>query len=212
MTGLESLACVPHGHALLLSVLGQKDPRVQIQRVSLGARRQLAHRPAAQAGEEPAQARLARDALRQITEPVVVDDQRAAGLRYGQPRVQALMAAMLGFALQVCGFTNRELRERLAPSLGLCANNISVGRMTYDLRRLRLHGLIERIPKSHRYLLTKRGIITALFFTRTYARVLRSGCAQTSPPEWEGDTPLRHALNAAIEGIAGFVADAKITP
>ena len=151
-------------------------------------------------------------ALRQITEPVVVDDQRAAGLRYGQPRVQALMAAMLGFALQVCGFTNRELRERLAPLLGLGADNISAGRMTYDLRRLRLHGLIERIPKSHRYRLTKRGIITALFFTRTYARVLRSGCAQTCPPEWEGATPLRLAFDAAIEGIDDFVADAKITP
>ena len=111
-------------------------------------------------------------ALRQVTEPVVVDDQRAAGLRYGQPRVQALMTAMLGFALQVCGFTNRELRERLAPLLGLGADNISAGRMTYDLRRLRLHGLIERIPKSQRYKLTRTGIITALFFTRTYARVL----------------------------------------
>jgi hypothetical protein len=88
-------------------------------------------------------------ALREVTEPVEVDDQRAAGLRYGQPRVQALMTAILGFALQVCGFTNRELRERLAPLLSLGADQITAGRMTYDLRRLRLHGLIERLPKSH---------------------------------------------------------------
>jgi hypothetical protein len=43
----------------------------------------------------------------EIIESVVVDDQRTAGLRYGQPRVQALMTAILGFALQVCGFTSR---------------------------------------------------------------------------------------------------------
>ena len=151
-------------------------------------------------------------ALRQVTEPVVVDDQRAAGLRYGQPRVQALMAAMLGFALQVCGFTNRELRERLAPLLGLRADNISAGRMTYDLRRLRLHGLIERIPKSHRYKLTRTGIITALFFTRTYARVLRSGVAQTIPPEWQDATPLRSAFDGVLNSIDQFVANAKLTP
>jgi hypothetical protein len=155
---------------------------------------------------------LGEAALRQVTEPVVVDDQRAAGLRYGQPRVQALMAAVLGFALQVCGFTNRELRERLAPLLGLGADNISAGRMTYDLRRLRLHGLIERIPKSHRYRLTKRGICTALFFTRSYARVLRSGSAQVYPAECVGATPLRQAFDGVLAGLDAFVTNAKLTP
>ena len=151
-------------------------------------------------------------ALRQVTEPVAVDDQRAAGLRYGQPRVQALMAALLGFALQVCGFTHRQLRERLAPLLGLGVEALSSGRMTYDLRRLRLHGLIERLPKSHRYRLTRRGLTTALFFTRSYARVLRAGTAQVMPPEWEGSTPLRRAFDRVLEGIDGFVLDAKLTP
>ena len=151
-------------------------------------------------------------ALRQVTEPVVVDDQRAAGLRYGQPRVQALMTAMLGFALQVRGFTSRELRERLAPLLGLTASGLSAGRMTYELRRLRLHGLTERIPKSHRYRLTKPGIRTALFFTRTYARVLRAGTAQIMSPQWEGTTPLRRAFDGLLARIDDFVADAKLTP
>jgi hypothetical protein len=155
---------------------------------------------------------LGEKALREVTEPVVVDDQRAAGLRYGQPRVQALMTAILGFALQLCGFTNRELRERLAPLLGWGAEKITAGRMTYDLRRLRLHGLIERVPRSHRYRLTKKGIITAIFFTRSYARVLRSGMAQALPPEWSGATPLRRSFDALLQGIDGFVAEAKLTP
>ncbi len=151
-------------------------------------------------------------ALRQVTEPVAVDDQRAAGLRYGQPRVQALMAALLGFALQVCGFSNRQLRERLAPLLGLGVAELTQGRLTYDLRRLRLHGLIERLPKSHRYRLTPLGLTTALFFTRSYARVLRAGAAQVMPPEWEDSTPLRRAFDRVIEGIDNLVAQAKLTP
>ena len=43
------------------------------------------------------------------------------------------------------------------------------------MRRLRLHGLIERIKKSHRYRLTRQGLRTVMFYQRTYARVLRPG-------------------------------------
>jgi hypothetical protein len=149
-------------------------------------------------------------ALRQVTEPVVVDDQRAAGLRYGQPRVQALLSALLGFALQVRGFTHRELRQRLAPLLGLGLADLTPGRMTYDLRRLRLHGLIQRIPKSHRYRLTREGIKVAMFFTRSYARVLRSGTAQILPSDWKDATDLRQAIDRALQNIDTFIHDAKL--
>jgi hypothetical protein len=154
---------------------------------------------------------LGEAALRQITEPVVVNEQRAAGLRYGQPRVQALLSAVLGFALQVRGFTHRDLRERLAPLLGLASQDLSAGRMTYDLRRLRLHGLIERPPKSHRYHLTQRGLCTALFFTRSYARMLRTGAAQIFPKDWQGVTPLRRAFDDVLQSLDTFVAQAKLS-
>ena len=75
--------------------------------------------------------------------------------------------------------------------------------MTYDLRRLRLHGMIERIPHSHRYQLTPEGLRVALFFSRTYTRLLRPKLAEVipkiAPPT---ATPLRVAfdrLNAAID-------------
>ena len=149
--------------------------------------------------------------LRQVTEPVQVEDQRAAGLRFGQQRVQALLTAILCFALQVCGFTSRELRQRLAPLLGLGLDQLTQGRMTYELRRLRLHGLIERIPKSHRYRLTRRGIGTALFFTRTYARVLRPGMAQLIPSQWEGGTPLRRSFDRLMTEIDHLFSDAHLS-
>ena len=53
------------------------------------------------------------------------------------------------------------------------------GQMTYHLRRLRLHGLIERIPGTHRYQVTRLGWRTALFCTRTYNRILRPGLARS---------------------------------
>ena len=50
--------------------------------------------------------------------PAQVDGQRASTLRFGDPRVQALLAALLRFDLLPAGFRNRELRETVAPPRG----------------------------------------------------------------------------------------------
>jgi hypothetical protein len=83
------------------------------------------------------------------------------------------------------GFANRDLRAHLAPLLGVDAETMTAGRMTYDLRRLRLHGLIERIPHTHRYQVTNTGLRAAVFFTRAYNRFIRTGLAELNDP----DTP-----------------------
>src|SRR3954451_18749511 len=67
---------------------------------------------------------------------------------------------------------------------------ITQGRMTYDLRRLRLHGMIERIPKTHRYRVTDFGLRAALYFTRVHARLYRPGIAQSLP----NAPPIRSSL------------------
>jgi len=53
--------------------------------------------------------------------------------------------------------------------------------MTYQLRRLRLHGMIQRLPNTQRYRVTEPGFRAALFFTRTYNRLLRPGLAAVLP-------------------------------
>ena len=110
-------------------------------------------------------------------------------------RVQALFAVLVLFSLQLRGFTNQEMRPLLAQLLGLDPANYPIGRMTYDLRRLRLHGVIERIPHSHRYQLTPDGLRIALFFSRTYARLLRPKLAQIMPEVPPIASPLRAAFD-----------------
>ncbi len=65
------------------------------------------------------------------------------------------------------------------------------GRMTYELRRLRLPGLIEGIAGTHRYQVTDVGLRTALFFTRTYARVFRPGLADVLASDVPSDSRLQ---------------------
>lgn len=122
-------------------------------------------------------AMIGEDAFRQLNEPVKVNGQRGSALRFADPVTQTLFSALLVFRLLPRGFNNRELRDHWAPLMGKTPQSITPGQMTYHLRRLRLHGLIERLPKSHRYRVTDRGWHTILFCTRCYNRTLRPGFA-----------------------------------
>ena len=119
--------------------------------------------------------------LAQLQQPVIVGTQRAAGLRLAEPRAQALLAALVVFRLVPRGFSSVELRLILAPLLGLTPEQLTAGQMTYHLRRLRLHGLIERCPHQHRYQVTDQGWRMALFCTRAVNRLLQPGLAQVLP-------------------------------
>lgn len=139
---------------------------------------------------------IGEDTFDQVVRPIQVDGQRAAALHFGDPRVQALLAVLAVFSLQLRGFTNAEMRTLVAQLLGLDPANYPLGKMTYDLRRLRLHGIIERIPRSHRYQLTPQGLRIALFFSRTYARLLRPKLAEIIPAQAPpGSSSLRAAFD-----------------
>jgi len=140
---------------------------------------------------------IGEDAFDRVVRPTEVDGQRASALRFGDKRVQALFAVLVVFSLQLRGFTNQEMRALLAQLLGLDPANYPAGRMTYDLRRLRLHGIIERIPHNHRYQLTSAGLRIALFFSRTYARLLRPKLAEIIPEA----PPIQSALRLAFDRL-----------
>lgn len=85
------------------------------------------------------------DSFQGLQRPREVNGQRASGLRFADARVQALLHALLLFVFLARGLSNKDLREQLAPLLGKRPGDIQPGRMTYDLRRLRLHGLIDLV-------------------------------------------------------------------
>jgi len=153
---------------------------------------------------------IGEDAFQRVNGPVVVDGQRASALRFADAAVQALLSALLVFRLLPRGFSNRELRDHWAPLLGKPAQSITPGQMTYHLRRLRLHGLIERLPKSHRYRVTDQGWRTALFCTRIYNRVLRPGLAEIIPEEAAPDTPLRRRFDQLDAAISAWIEQEKV--
>ena len=154
---------------------------------------------------------IGEEEFRRVTQPLEVQGQRASALRYADSCVLALFSALLVFRLLPRGFANHELRQHLAPLLGKEPTELTQGRMTYQLRRLRLHGLIVRQPRSHRYEVTQRGFRIALFFTRSYARLLRPGIAELLDPAARHDSRLRRAADQLEAAMDEYVARAKLT-
>lgn len=69
--------------------------------------------------------------------------------------------------------------------------------MTYDLRRLRLKGLIHRIPKTHRHTVTSYGLKVAFFHANLYLRILRPNWTALLPE----DDRLPRSLCAALDHL-----------
>jgi hypothetical protein len=148
---------------------------------------------------------LAEDTVQAINSPVWAGRQRASALRFADGRVHALWHAIILFRQLAEGFRSADLRHHLAALSGRDPAAISQGAITYQLRRLRLHRLIERLPHSFRYRVTSFGFRAALFFTRLYNRLLRPGFAAAVPGLRPIDTPLKRAFDKVDAEVNAWI-------
>jgi DNA-binding PadR family transcriptional regulator len=153
---------------------------------------------------------LGETAFQKLQTPVVCNTQRAAALRFGDPRVLALLQVLVLFCLLPEGFRQAHLRQHYAALLGLDPAALTPGQMTYQLRRLRLHGLIERRPRTHTYQLTHFGRRAALFLTRLYARAIRPGLSLLDTEALHVDHRLQRAFASLDQQINSFCQQEKL--
>jgi hypothetical protein len=139
---------------------------------------------------------LSGDSIQRVVQPTVNEDgEKAPALKFGQPRVMALFLALTLFQHLIDGFHNRDLRAVVVDLLGVTSEQYTTSQMTYDLRRLRLKGLIFRPPKTNRYFLTPYGWKTSRLFSRLEARVFRPAVAMFTSNDSVLPFPLRASLN-----------------
>jgi DNA-binding PadR family transcriptional regulator len=132
------------------------------------------------------------------------DGRRTPALRFGDPRVTALAGALAATLTAATGITNKSLRALIT---GLLHAPYAPGQMTYDLRRLRLAGLIHRIEHTNTYTLTPDGIKFAVFYTKLCNRLLRPLMAADqaqAPPE------LRQALDVISQHVDDYISRARL--
>ncbi len=148
-------------------------------------------------------------AFRAVQRPRLVDGQKAAALRFGDERVHALFHALVLFRLLPHGFSNSNLRQHVEPLRGQA---MTPGATTYDLRRLRLHGFIRRIPRTNRYEVTPDGLRSALFLTRCYDRLLRPGLTTVIPEHATTNPPLRRLFRRLETAMTSWTERARLAP
>lgn len=144
---------------------------------------------------------LAASHFDEVALPDVRAGQRTVALRYGDPRVVALLEA-LAFALHnLAPFPNADLRAVVEQKL---LRPYSSSQMSYDLRRLRAKGLIERIDGTHRYRTRPEGTAVALLFTKSYRRFVRPLLAVDAADALATTAP---EVRAALRTIDRYVDD-----
>jgi predicted MarR family transcription regulator len=116
----------------------------------------------------------------------------------------ALTGALRHTLLAATGFTNKRLRVLIA---GLLGGDYRSNQMTYDLRRLRLNGLIRRRPGANRYTLTPDGIRIAVFYTKVYNRLL---VPLTAADQAQAPPELRAALATITRHVDHYAARARL--
>jgi len=148
--------------------------------------------------------------LESVVLPTTHEGQRAPGFRFGDPRTMALLACVAAFAHVFVGLTNKALRAQMA---ALWRAGYSSAQATYDLRRLRLKGFIERIPGTHTYRATPEGLRTAVLFTHLASRVVvpaLTDLAQLARPQPPVPRPLAAAWRSYEKELESFVKSAHL--
>ena len=128
-------------------------------------------------------------------------------MRFGDPRVQALAGALCTTMLAVTGITNKSLRALMTGLLD--GIDYSTNQASYDLARLRVNGLISRIPGRNRYRLTDDGLRFAIFYTKVHDRVLRPLLAPDQP---QTPPPIRKALRTFDIHVTETIDRARLLP
>ncbi len=156
---------------------------------------------------------LSGDSIQRVVQPTVTEDgEKAPSLKFGQPRVMALLLALTLFQHLIDGFHNRDLRGMVADLLNVTTEQYTAGQMTYDLRRLRLKGLIFRPPRTNRYFVTPYGWKVARLFSRLEARVFRPAMAMFTANDAVLPFPLRRALDHVDSQLDVLIYDAFPLP
>ena len=139
-----------------------------------------------------------------ISQPSLQEGQRTGAIRFGDTRAMALAGALCVALNTVVGFTNKSLRALVSE---LLSGPYSSSQMTYDLRRLRLKGLIVRTVHSNSYTLTDDGLRFAITYTKLGRRLLPPLLSADRPP---APIELQRAFSTIEQHIGRYLDSARL--
>ena len=103
--------------------------------------------------------------------PVMAGKTKIAGIKIHDTRMMRLMEALLHGGTQLNGCRSADIHQPILGTFGLASDSYTLTQLRYDLRKMKAHGLIERIGRGYRYHLTDKGTKAALMFILFHKRV-----------------------------------------
>jgi hypothetical protein len=103
--------------------------------------------------------------------PVMAGKTKIAGIKIHDTRMMRLMEVLLRGGTQLNGWRSADIHQAILTTFSLSAASYTLTQLRYDLRKMKAHGLLERIGRGYRYRLTEKGVKAALMFILFHKRV-----------------------------------------
>jgi len=97
--------------------------------------------------------------------PVMVGQTKISGIHVYQPRINRMLEVLLHDNRSIGQWKSMEVRQKILSSFAVNEKQYSRNQVIYDIRKLRAHGLVEKLHRSNRYRLTAYGVKVSLAFT-----------------------------------------------
>ena len=147
--------------------------------------------------------------LQRIALPISKGSVRYPGIKIQETRVIRLLEVLLHGGTHVGGWTAKQIHEAVLTTFALSEKRYRLNQLSYDLRKLKGHGLLERDGSRYAYRLTTKGVQVALLFLFFHKRLC--GPLANSRLHHQPDSRLEaayHRADAAIQKVVDLLAAA----
>ena len=103
--------------------------------------------------------------------PVMIGATKIPALHIYQERINRMMEVLLHDNVSIGQFKSMELRSRIISEFEIAEATYGRNQVIYDIRKLRAHGLVEKLKGTNCYRLTGYGVKVALAFTLMRKRI-----------------------------------------
>jgi hypothetical protein len=111
------------------------------------------------------------DCFKKHSKPVMIGKTKISGIHVYQERINRLMEVLLHDNRSIGEWKSSDIRKRIITEYEINKRKYSRNQTTYDIRKLRAHGIVERIKGRNLYRLTAYGIKLALVYTLMRKRI-----------------------------------------
>jgi hypothetical protein len=145
--------------------------------------------------------------------PVASGNSKIPGIKIHDTRMMRLMEVLLHGGSQLNGWRSVQIWEAVRSAFALSPQAYTLNQLRYDLRKMKGHGLLQRVGQHYAYRLTEKGTRVAALFVLFHKRICgplanslfhhRPASSSTPPAKIE---IAYHKADAAIQNLIDQVA------